>query len=1054
MAISLKVSNSLQVLLERLCEEMAQETFSVFQPIYIVTQTDGMNNWLNYQIANKLGIAANIQFIKPNELVQRVYYTADLIQDAATSRETVTWYIFQTLADSAFTEAFPLVAKYYLSAGKDDAVKRIALAQKMADLFDQYIVYRPEMIREWNNGQYAKDEDWQFYLFNDIKPKIGKNKIQLNDELALALKDENLQEKIKQRFPTVYFFGISLITSYHLQALTLIANAMDISFLMINPAPTVYWFEDRNERHLAFLQSKDKTILPVEGNTLLLNWGKLIQNTFWLLFKDDNIINAYDELELEAPSKNNLLQLIQQQIMTNDTEVQKTITQFLIDDDSIKINSCYTSLREVESLYNFIIHLIHTKKENILPGEILVMAADIDLYAPYIKAVFDSAPTRFYYTIADTSVAAEDGLNALLDSLLQLTEKSFTAENVVRLLDHKQVQSQFRIYDIELIREAVEAANIRFGISNEVEDETYLVSWQYGLQRIMYGIALGDEAIFEADVVPQSFYPVNIAEGAAREQLISFVHFVGLLIKMLQDRIGKKTVKEWLFYLQETIDAFLADSADEDNEEKQLLQERLSGYGELANSFIEEVSFEVFLQNFSTTDTAAIREKKFIAGGITFCSMIPLRSIPFKMVAMLGLNYDAFPRKDRPVSFDLMQLHKKKGDRNVKENDKHLFLESLLSAQEHFYISYIGQQVTTNTHLPASTMVDELVTYIASRTATGVNADRLVVQQPLHSHSNKYASGNVQFYQFLGAKANESNHFLSKTATPVTLPSELSIQQFAKALLFPLKHYYNSVLGIYLQKDELTIPDTEDFELNSLQQWNLFNELLYNEEQNSAEWIKAAKMKGKLPLNIAGTYDASKVVESIEEVKALYQSITTNELVSNKEFEIQLKEFKLYGVEKNVFGNKLIFICLSKSEWKYLAEAYIHHLFVSSTDSGVETYFISKHNGKLVKFKIIAQADAIIKLEELLDLYKLANNQLVPFAANLKFNEKKIKSDIASVFSAATYATFDNEKYPSQDEYLVKANDAGVFKEEELSVFEAFYEKLIRPLNEFLPNYF
>ena len=254
MAISLKVSNSLQVLLERLCEEMAQEKLSVFQPVYIVTQTDGMNNWLNYQIAKKMGIAANIQFIKPNELIQRVYYSAELIDDDATSRETITWYIFQTFAQQEFIDAFPSVAKYYLINGKDDGVKRIALAQKMADLFDQYIVYRPAMIREWNNGKYQEDEAWQFYIWNDIKPDIGKNKIELNDALVAELKDPKTIDRIRQRFPAVYFFGISLITSYHLQALTQISDVIDISFLMINPAPGAYWFEDRNERHLAFLR--------------------------------------------------------------------------------------------------------------------------------------------------------------------------------------------------------------------------------------------------------------------------------------------------------------------------------------------------------------------------------------------------------------------------------------------------------------------------------------------------------------------------------------------------------------------------------------------------------------------------------------------------------------------------------------------------------------------------------------------------------------------------------------------------------------------------------
>ena len=1054
MAIALKVSNSLQVLLQQLCEEMTQETFSVFQPIYIVTQTDGMNNWLNYQIANQLGIAANIKFIKPNELVQSVYYNAELINETATSRETITWYLFQSLADSSFIEQFPLVAKYYQAKGADLPVKRIALAQKMADLFDQYIVYRPEMIRNWNKEKFSEDEAWQFYLWNDIKSNIGKNKIELNDELLLKLKDEQVQERIKQRFSKVYFFGISLITSYHLQVLTAISSVIDISFLMINPAPGAYWFEDRSERHLAFLRRGGNEVLPTEGNTLLLNWGKLIQNTFWLMFQNDDVINLYDELPTLEPTGNSLLQNIQRQIINNETDIEKIFTQSLIEDDSIKINSCYTILREVESLYNFIIHLIHAKKQIILPGEILVMAADIDLYAPYIKAVFESAPTKFYFTIADTSVMASDGVNAILDSLLQLTEKSFTAEQVVRLLDHKLVQSQFGIHDIELIRQAIQAANIRFGIRNDTEDETFLVSWHYGLQRIMYGIALGDEELFESEAITESFFPVNIAEGAAREQLISFVHFVGLLIKMLENRLGKKSVKDWVIYLQEIVSSFLAETVEEDDEEKQLLLLRLSGYGDLANDFTELVSFEVFLQNFSTADVGATREKKFIAGGITFCSMIPMRSIPFKMVAMLGLNHDVFPRKDRPVSFDLMQIKKKKGDRNIKDNDKHLFLETLLSAQEYFYISYIGQQVTTNVQLPASTLVDELVTYIARRCEASVNAQNIMVHQPLHSHSNKYASENGALYQFLGTTTSTKIKYLGDTNNEATIHEELDIARFTNALLYPLKHYYNNVLGIYMRNDALGLAETEDFELDTLQRWNLSRDLLHDQDIEAREWIKTSKKQGRLPLNNAGTFQAEKVVKEIETVKIIYQSLIENEINTAKEFKIDLQNLKLKGTEKNLYGNKLIFTCLSKSESKYLAEAYVHFLFVSSVDDTIECYFVSKAKEKFSKFKPVQKAEAIKRLNDLVGLYEIASKQLVPFAANLKFDEKKRGEEISIIYSNAMNKTFENKFYPCSDEYLLKGHDASIFEENGLNLFQVFYENLIRPLNDQLPDYF
>src|SRR5690606_1374019 len=104
----------------------------------------------------------------------------------------------------------------------------------------------------------------------------------------------------------------------------------------------------------------------------------------------------------------------------------------------------------------------------------------------------------------------------------------------------------------------------------------------------------------------------------------------------------------------------------------------------------------------------------FISNGITFCSLIPMRSIPFKIIGLLGMNHDNFPRKENRLSFNLITEKHQLGDRNIKDNDKHLFLETILSAKEYLFISYIGKSVANNTTLPASILVEELIDYIQS----------------------------------------------------------------------------------------------------------------------------------------------------------------------------------------------------------------------------------------------------------------------------------------------------------------------------------------------------
>src|SRR5207249_3253158 len=102
----------------------------------------------------------------------------------------------------------------------------------------------------------------------------------------------------------------------------------------------------------------------------------------------------------------------------------------------------------------------------------------------------------------------------------------------------------------------------------------------------------------------------------------------------------------------------------------------------------------------------------FLSGQLTFCALKPMRSVPLKVVCLLGLNDTAYPRHDRPPGFDLVAQHPQRGDRNIRDSDRALFLEALLSAREVFYLSYIGQSLRDNNPLPPSVLVSELLDYV------------------------------------------------------------------------------------------------------------------------------------------------------------------------------------------------------------------------------------------------------------------------------------------------------------------------------------------------------
>ena len=178
MALYLKVSNSLENLSQGLSLSLHESQNSVFEPHLIVTQTEGMNNWLKMQIASHLGIAANCRFLKPNDLIHQLYYLLGGRYTEILSTQNLTWLLFKLLGEADFADRFPKVAAYYQTGDADKDLKRMGLAEKTADLFDQYQVYRPDMIREWN-GKTLKEvgeEDWQEFLWIKAK-KVSDNSL-------------------------------------------------------------------------------------------------------------------------------------------------------------------------------------------------------------------------------------------------------------------------------------------------------------------------------------------------------------------------------------------------------------------------------------------------------------------------------------------------------------------------------------------------------------------------------------------------------------------------------------------------------------------------------------------------------------------------------------------------------------------------------------------------------------------------------------------------------------------------------------------------------------
>ncbi|HEX8461162.1 MAG TPA: exodeoxyribonuclease V subunit gamma, partial [Segetibacter sp.] len=396
MSLQINGSNSLEQLALQLSKELLDQQNHVFQPQYIITQTLGMNNWLKVKIAEHTGIVANCRFLKPNDLVNEIYYKLGS-QKQSLSPGVLQWVLFTLLGARDFQNKFRKISNYYTN----DDVKRMALAEKVADLFDQYQIYRAEMVREWNENVTGFDSNngWQKYLWVKAKEILGNSmpdKTVIGKHIIEALDKPEAQKSLARQIPNIHVFGLSIITRYHIHIFYELAKIVDISFHILNPAPLVYWFDDKSEKQMAKWRIKSKVkFLDSDarstGNPLLIGWGNVLQETFSMFFENDAFLNQYRDVEAVEPGTKTLLGKIQNDIFNNNDATDRNhIDQNTLSDGSITINACYTAAREVEVLYNYLVQLIDQKNENLSARDVVVMVSDIDGYSPYIKAIFNS----------------------------------------------------------------------------------------------------------------------------------------------------------------------------------------------------------------------------------------------------------------------------------------------------------------------------------------------------------------------------------------------------------------------------------------------------------------------------------------------------------------------------------------------------------------------------------------------------------------------------------------------------------------------------------------
>ncbi|BBL75965.1 exodeoxyribonuclease V subunit gamma [Methylomagnum ishizawai] len=750
-------------ILARLLAQQHRPPSSPFQPDVMVVQSLGMGRWISLRLADQLGICANVDFILPAafvwELRRRLF--GELPRRSPFATEVLTFRIMAWLDQPANLDRAPRLAGYLQGGGE---LRRFHLAARIADVFDQYLMYREDWISAWENHQLLGldgDEAWQALLWRDlVAGETAAHRARWMRQLLERIQAVGTGEKLpggsRYALPErLSVFGVSALPPMFTELLKALGNYCDVALYTLNPCRE-YWGEIRDPREIGKLagERRPEDLYLEVGHPLLASLGKQGREFFDALADTAQPDDHFDE----NPERDTLLHLLQADILELIDRKNTEKVEIAAADRSVQIHACHSAMREVEVLRDHLLSWFDADP-SLQPGDVAVLTPDIEKYTPYIEAVFAEGrtATRIPFSIADRGLAHRHPLLENFLSLLDLPESRFSADATLAYLEQPAILRRFGLSadDLPQIHAWARAVGARWGRDAAHKaayelPETPRHTWRDAVQRLMLGYALPREVAGAAPPLFEGAMPFDDIEGGRALILGGLAEFLETLFDWAGRLTGERSPAEWA----ETLTLFIDRMFDPRGDDEAVLAQ-LRKHIDTLRDTAEQARFRDPLAARTVKSWLAGRLGKsagtlgFLTGAVTFCAMVPMRSLPFRVIALLGLNYDTFPRNFHPPGFDLTSRHPRRGDRSRRLDDRYLFLETLLSARERLYLSYVGRGIRDNGELPPSPLVSELID-VAKQSAVLILADgttadlakHLVTVHPLQPFDPAYFKGN------------------------------------------------------------------------------------------------------------------------------------------------------------------------------------------------------------------------------------------------------------------------------------------------------------------------
>lgn len=927
----------------------------------VLVQSNGMAEWIKIELARqggaRGGVCAATRVELPSRFLWRTYRqvlgAANVPPDSPLDKLPMTWRLMALLPACLQDPVFQPVAGFLRG---DEPDRLLQLASRLADLFDQYQIYRPDWLQDWAAGrnvlrkaagqdELAEDQLWQAELWRRVLATLDETQRQATRPALHARALAHLQAGQRPASPVarrVSVFGMSHMPGQLLEMLAALAAHSQVLLAVPNPCQYHWgdimdgreWLRAERRRHADkgdALAALPLAQMHLHAPTLLAAWGRQGRDFIRQLDAVDDLqaarqLTQWPRLDFfdDVPGEDGTRLLAQLQRRIRDLEPSSGGTPALPlreDDRSVTFSVAHSAVRELEVLHDQLLQWFHTPPggQPLSPRDVVVMVPDIEVMAPAIRAVFGQykrSDARFIpFDIADLGAQATSALIHAVEWLLALPQQRSGMSELVELLEVPALAARFGLKDEHLptLTRWMAGSGIRWGLSAGHraglglgvcgDDNSAL----FGVQRMLMGYACGADPI-EADGV-SGVSPYMEVGGLDAELAGALAHLLQALIDWWQTCTRKATPAQWAERGRAMLAALFKPQDDMDRNALAALDQALTDWVRACDEagFVEEVPLAVARSAWLEALQLPRLEQRFRAGGVTFCTLMPMRAIPFQAVCLLGMNDGDYPRRSPRADFDLMGLPgmTRPGDRSRRDDDRQLMLEALLSARQVLYLSWCGRSVRNNSEQPPSVLVSQLRDEIDLLWGQGT-AERLTTVHPLQPFSRAYfeAGSPLQTY----AKEWRAAQDTAPAAAAAPMASSLvwlaphevaqgvpviTLSQLGQFLRKPVGAFFRERLQVHLADERSEWLDDERFGLDGLDLYQLLDEVLQRVPtdlrleavpDHAQRVVQQLRPSGALPLAGVGALEAQKLSHILQtQLAAAYrereQALTTAERV-------------------------------------------------------------------------------------------------------------------------------------------------------------------------------